>query len=129
MIDVLIADADPAARKALSLLFRRKLCLQGVYEAADVESLIRTLANNTPELLLLDSKLYGSPPFETCRLLQKAFPHLKIVLLSSNANDAEIARSAGVHFIHKGAAPDVIMGKLTSLVYQDSLCLSNSEKA
>ena len=129
MIHILIADADPAARKALGLLLRRKLCLQGVSEAADVGALIRTLANNTPELLLLDSKLYGSPPLETCRLLRKAFPQLRIILLSLDANDEELARSMGVDFIHKGGMPDVIIDRLISLFYRDSVCLSNSEKA
>jgi two-component system nitrate/nitrite response regulator NarL len=127
MIHILIADVDPAARKALSLLLRRKLCMDDVYEVGDVESLSRALANTPPELLLLDGKLYGSPPLETCRLLKKAFPPLKIVLLSLDAKDEEIARSAGVDFIHKGSAPDAIILKLTSLLYQDSLCLTKLE--
>ena len=127
MIDILIADADPATRKALSLLLRRKLCLQGVYEVADVESLIRTLANNTPELLLLDSKLYGLPLIEACRLLQKEFPQLRIVLLSLDANDEEIAKCTGVDFVYKGAAPDAMIAKLTSLLYRNVLCVPNLE--
>lgn len=127
MIHILIADADPAARKALSLLLRRKLCMDDIYEVGDVESLIRALANTPPELLLLDGKLYGSPPLETCRLLQKAFPHLKIVLLSLDANDEEIAKNAGVYFIHKGAATDAIIPRLTSLLYEDSLSSKKSE--
>lgn len=127
MIHILIADADPAACKALSLLLRRKLCLDDIYEVTDVESLIRVLANTPPIWLLLDWKLYGSPPLETCRLLQEAFPHLKIVLLGLDASDEVIARSAGVDFIHKGAAPEAIIAKLTLLLYQDSLCLRNSE--
>lgn len=127
MIDILIADADPAARKALNLLLRQKLGINHIHEATDVESLIRTLDDKPPELLFLDWKLYGSPPLQTCRLLQKAFPQLRIILLSLDASDEEIARSVGVDFIHKGAAPEVIIGKLISLLYRDSLCLSNSE--
>jgi len=127
MIQILIADADPAARKALNLLLQRKLCIDEIYEVADVESLISALANTPPIWLFLDRKLYGSPPLETCRLLQKAFPHLKIVLLSLDASDEVIARSAGVDFIHKGAAPEAIIAKLTLLLYQDPLCLRNSE--
>jgi DNA-binding NarL/FixJ family response regulator len=127
MIHTLIADADTATRKALNLLLRRKMGMDDIYEVGNVESLIRALVNTPLELLLLDGKLYGSPPLETCRLLQKAFPHLKIVLLSLDANDETIARSAGVYFIHKGAAPETIISKLTSLLYQDSLCLTELE--
>ena len=126
MIQVLIADADPAARKSLCLLLRRKLCMDDIYEAADVESLIRALANSSPGLLLLDPKLYGFPPLETCHLIQKAFPDLKIVLLGLDANDEEIARRAGAEFIHKGASPETIISKLTSLLYKDSLKFTNS---
>ena len=127
MIRILIADADPAARRALSLLLRRRLCMEEIYDAADVDSLIRSLVDTPPEVLLLDWQLYGTPPLQTCHLLQKAFPHLKIVLLSLDAGDEGIARSAGVDFIHKGAAPEPIIAKLTSILYQDSLCLSSTE--
>ena len=127
MIHILIADADPAARKALGLLLRRKLCLQEIHEVADVESLIHILANTPPEILLLDGKFCGFPLLETCHLLQRALPDLKIVLLSLDASDEEIARRAGAEFIHKGAATDVVIGKLISLLYRGSVCLSNSE--
>ena len=125
MIQILIADADPAARKALNLLLRRKMGINDIVEVADVESLIRALADIPPIWLLLDWKLYGSPPLETCRLLQKAFPQLKIILLSLDANDEVIARSADVDFIHKGAAPESIIAKLTSLLHKDPLNLTN----
>ena len=127
MIRILIADADPAARRALSLLLHRRLCIKEIYDAVDVESLIRALVDTPPEVLLLDWQLYGTPPLETCHLLQKAFPHLKIVLLSLDAGDEGIARSAGVDFIHKGAAPEPLIAKLTSILYQHALCLSNTE--
>ena len=126
MIHILIADADPAARKALSLLLGRKLRIREVREVGDVEALIRALVDTPPELLLLDWKLYGSPPLETCRLLQKAFPHLKIILLSLDANDESIARNAGAGFIHKGAAPDTILNRLMSVINQESLSCSIS---
>ena len=97
MIHILIADADPAARKALSLLLRRKMGINDIIEVGDVETLIRALADNPPIWLLLDGKLYGSPPLETCRLQQRAFPHFNIVMLSLDANDEDIARRAGVY--------------------------------
>ena len=121
MIRILIADPDSATRKALTLLLRRKLGTDGVIEIQDVETLIRALADATPDLLLLDWRLYGSPAPETCRLLQKAYPHLKIVLLSVNANDAAAAKEAGALFIHKGASPDELISTLTPLLQKDKL--------
>ena len=116
MIRILIADPDSATRKALILLLQLKLGTNCIYEVKDVETLIRTLADTPPELLLLDWRLYGSPAPETCRLLRKAYPHMKIVLLSVNAEDATAAKEAGADFIHKGAAPDELLATLTPLL-------------
>ena len=91
MIRILIADPDPATRKALTLLLRRKMGTDGIVEVGDVETLIHTLADVSPDLLLLDWRLYGSPAPDTCRLLQKAYPQLKIVLLSVDATDTQLA--------------------------------------
>ena len=115
MIRILIADPDLATRKALILLLKRKLDTHDILEIGDVEALIRSLADTPPDLLLLDWRLYGSPPTETCRLLRKAYPHLKIVLLSVDAEDASAAKQAGADFIHKGASPDELIATLTPL--------------
>jgi DNA-binding NarL/FixJ family response regulator len=116
MMRILIADPDSATRKALTLLLRRKLGTNGILEVSDVETLIRTLADSPPDLLLLDWRLYGSPAPETCRLLQRAYPCLRIVLLSVDADDATAAREAGASFIHKGASPDELIATLTPLL-------------
>ncbi len=120
MIRILIADPDYATRKALALLLRRRLGTNGIIEVSDVETLIRTLADTPPDLLLLDWRLYGSPAPETCRLLQRAYPCLKIVLLSVDANDSTAAKEAGASFIHKGASPDELIATLTPLLRKES---------
>lgn len=119
MIRILIADPDAATRKALILLLDRKLGSGCIAEVDDVETLIRTLADTPPDLLLLDWRLYGSPAPETCRLLRKAYPHLRIVLLSVDASDAAAAREAGADFIYKGASPDELIATLTPLLRKD----------
>ncbi|MBN2117992.1 MAG: hypothetical protein JW730_15550 [Anaerolineales bacterium] len=71
------------------------------------------------DLLLLDWRLYGSPAAETCRLLRKAYPHLKMVLFSLDAGDAAAAKEAGASFIHKGACPDELIATLTPLLRKE----------
>jgi DNA-binding NarL/FixJ family response regulator len=119
MTHILIADPDSATRKALILLLDRKLGINCIAEVRDVETLIRTLADSAPDLLLLDWRLYGAPAPDTCRLLRKAFPHLKIVLLSVDSEDAAAAKEAGADFIHKGASPDELIATLTPLLRTD----------
>ena len=89
-------------------------------EVDSVETLIRALADTSPELLLLDWRLYGSPAPETCRLLQRAYPQLKIILLSVDSNDAGAAKEAGAEFVHKGASPDELIATLTPLLRKES---------
>ncbi|MGE5374468.1 MAG: response regulator [Bacteroidota bacterium] len=120
MIRILVADPDPAARKALALLLRRKLGTDEIVEVDSLETLIRALDCIPPDLVLLDWRLYGSPAPETCRLLQRAYPHLKIILLSVDANDASAAREAGAAFIYKGASPDELIATLTPLLRKES---------
>lgn len=116
MIRILIADPDSAARRALTRLLQRKLAENLIVEVGDVESLITRLAGESPDLLLLDWQLYGSPAPDTCRLLQRAYPQLKIVLLSVKAEDAALAHAAGADFIYKGASPDELLATLTQLL-------------
>jgi DNA-binding NarL/FixJ family response regulator len=123
MIRIIIADPDSATRKALTLLLRRRMGTNGIVEVEDVETLIRTLADASPDLLLLDWRLYGSPAPDTCRLLQKAYPQLKIVLLSVDANDEAAAKEAGADFIYKGASPDELIATLAPLLRKDNTSL------
>ena len=116
MLGIIIADPDSTTRKALTLLLQRKFDMGGIVQVGDVEMLIRALAKSSPDLLLLDWRLYGSPAPATCHLLQKAYPHLKIVLLSVDADDEVEAKEAGVDFVHKGASPDKLVATLELLL-------------
>jgi len=129
MIRIIIADPDPATRKALTLLLQRKLGTNSIVEVSDVETLIRALADATPDLLLLDWRLYGSPAPDTCRLLRKAYPHLKIVLLSVDVNDAAAAKEAGADFIYKGAPPDELITTLSLLLHKNPLSTQDSNES
>ncbi len=116
MTHILIADPDFTSRKALILLLANKFGIKDIIEARDTETLIRYLAENELDILLLDWKLYGAPAPETCRLILKAYPHLKIALLSVEAEDYQYALEAGAAFIHKGASPDQVLAVLDPLI-------------
>jgi len=119
MFRIFIADPDAATRKAFTLLLGRKLGIDNVLEVESLEALIRALADTPPDLLLLDWQLYGSPAAETCQLLRKAYPHLKIVLFSVDAGDSAAAQKAGAGFIHKGGCPDKLIATLTPLLRKE----------
>jgi DNA-binding NarL/FixJ family response regulator len=116
MYSILIADPDSTSRKALALLLTRKLGIVNLYEAGDADTLIRLLVDEPPDFLLLDWRMYGAPAPETCRLLLKAYPEMKIVLLSIDADDGLSAQESGAIFIHKGASPDEVVAALESML-------------
>jgi DNA-binding NarL/FixJ family response regulator len=106
MIHILIANPNPTMSKALCFLLQREMSSIIIMEVRNVADMIRALAATPPNILLLDWNLYGSPAPETCRLLQKAYPHLKVVLMSVNADDHFAAQEVGAGFINKDAEPD-----------------------
>lgn len=120
MIRVLIADPDPATRKALAVLLERKLGITCLAEAGDIETLIEALADTPPDVLLLDWRLHGSPAPAMCGLLQRAYPHLQVVLLSLDADNAETAKTCGAQFVHKGASPDELINTLKPLLKEET---------
>ena len=93
--------------------------MEQVREAGDVETLIRSLADCPPGLLLLDWSLCGAPAPEACILLRKAYPMMKIVLFSADASDAEAAHLVDVSFFHKGAQPDQLIETLSDLLKEE----------
>ncbi len=113
---ILIADPDLAFRKALALLIARRLDIRHIDEAADTGTLIQKLADDRPDLLLLNWSLHGVPGPETCVLVRNTYPDLKVVLLSPNPEDEAAARSAGAAFICKGASPEETLAMLTTLI-------------
>ena len=115
MTRILIADSNLSSRNAMALLLSRRLGLSDIAEAGDAETLIRVLVDDPPDILLLDWQLYGAPAPETCRLLQKTYPAMKIILLSVDADDRQTAHEAGATFIHKGTSPDDVLAVLEPL--------------
>jgi DNA-binding NtrC family response regulator len=105
MIQLLIADPDTAMSKALCLLIQREMPFIQVTEVRDVAGLIRALTETFPNVLLLDWNLYGSPALDMYRLLQKAHPHLKVILMSVDANQASASRSVHADFVNKCVSP------------------------
>ena len=116
MTHILIADPDPALRKTLSLILHRKIPSLSVNEVGDVKSMIRNLMKTPPDILLLDWNLYGSPAPEICRLLHKAYPQLRMILFSMDANDRCAANASGADFVHKATKPDEWIAAIQALI-------------
>ncbi len=113
---VLIADPDPAFRKAFALLITHRLGIRFVDEAADTGTLIQKLADTRPDLLLLNWSIHETPGPEICILIRNTYPDLKVILLSLNPEDAAAARRVGAGFICKSASPDETLAELKAIL-------------
>jgi two-component system LytT family response regulator len=114
--EVLLADADPAARHALALLLRSKLGLTRIAEAADGAALTRALAETEPDLLLLDWSLPGRPDPAVLRT-QSGGPECRhLVILSVDEAVAAEAAALGAVFIYKGSPAEQVLEQLRAVV-------------
>lgn len=112
MTHILIADPDPAACRALSLLLQCKVGAEKVCEVTDIENLDRQLLDCAPDILLLAHNLDGSPAPQVCQRLMSAYPDLKIILTSINPDDILLAKAHRCGFIYKGGSADYVLATI-----------------
>ncbi len=120
MIRVLLADADPAARNALTLLLTHKLGITDICEAANSEMLHQHLVNCQPDVLLLDWSLLCCCSLrsldEAWEYLSWLNPQVRLGILSLNADHEAEAQALGALFIHKGADTGRVLEQLQALM-------------
>jgi len=114
MRKILIADPDQTFRNALALLIARRFENYHIDEAADTGTLLQKLADDQPDLLILNWSIHGVSGPSVCTLVRNTYPDLKVVLLSPNPEDEAAARSVGAVFMCKGCSPAESLATLTS---------------
>jgi len=92
---------------ALSTQIDSKRDANGIVEVGDVETLFRTLAGASPNLLFQDWRFHGFPTPDAYPFLPKAYTQLKIVPLSVGADDGTVSLDEVTDFIIKGTSPGV----------------------
>lgn len=99
---IVLADDQVSVRSALRLLLEEEPGLNVVAEAADATGLLLAVADNEPDLVLLDWELPGLPPTQLLRLLRFERPKLKIIALSGRPESTLAARDADIQgFVSK----------------------------
>jgi DNA-binding NarL/FixJ family response regulator len=116
MTRILLADSDPIARKALTLLLNRKLGLTEIFYAADLQLLESQLAACRPDVLLVEASMLGRPGGVSCRWLRQNYPALRLALLSINPEDALCAAELGAVFIDKSSNGERVLEQVRSLL-------------
>jgi DNA-binding NarL/FixJ family response regulator len=108
-IRILILDDHELVRKGLRMLLDRESDMRVVGEAGTCAHALTIARRLHPQLVLLDMKLPDSSGVEACRRLLAEMPQLRILVLTSYAEEATIASAirGGAHgYLLKDVKPD-----------------------
>ena len=97
-IKVIIADDHALFRKGMISIIQGFESIEVVGEAGDGSELLIRIGECDPDVVLLDLKMPEMDGMEANRLIQKQFPHVKVIVLSMYDDDKFI-----IHLIEMGA--------------------------
>lgn len=97
-IRVVLVDDHSLVREGIASIIDSLECAEVVAEAEDGHQGLRTVREETPDVVLLDISLPGLNGLEVLERLHKDFPDLGIVMVSMHANEEYVARA-----LEKGA--------------------------
>jgi DNA-binding NarL/FixJ family response regulator len=110
---VIIVDDHPMVRQGVRDYLNRAPDIKVVADLEEAADLEAALEEHRPDLLLLDLIMDpGFDPLKTVKWLQRAYPDLKIVILSAHdeARWLKLMMDAGVPgYIHKTERPSVLL--------------------
>ena len=97
MSKVFIADDHPLFRCGLRLSLKQRENIEVVGEAENGVSAVEKILSNHPDIALIDVDMPGLSGIGAIRMLRKAIPELKILVLSAHDDDHYVcdAMSAG----------------------------------
>jgi DNA-binding response OmpR family regulator len=109
---ILIADDDPNILRALTFLMQREG--HAVRTASDGQQTLATIAEDPPDLLLLDLMMPRGNGYDVCRALRATadYDGVRIVMLTARGGDAEhdagLALGADAYVTKPFAIGDVV---------------------
>jgi DNA-binding NarL/FixJ family response regulator len=89
-IRVVVADDQRAIREALAMLLDNENDIRVVGQASDGEEAVTLAANQGAQVVLMDLRMPGTDGVEATRRLAERHPEIKVVVLTTYADDESI---------------------------------------
>ena len=118
---VLLADDQKDVRAALRLVIEQHPCFHVAGEVRTVTDLLRTVQQQTPDIILIDWELPGFRFADHLQHLRSICPKMVLVALSGQPASRQQALAAGADsFVCKADAPDKLLAMLEGLSEQET---------
>lgn len=124
LVHIMIVDDHEVVRLGLSNLLARRPGWQVVAEAGTVADSIRLADEHKPDVIVMDIRLSDGSGIDACREIVKAHPHMKVIMLTSFAEDDLLfdAISAGaVGYVLKQVGNDDLVRAIETVARGDAL--------
>ncbi len=93
MTRILICDDHEVVREGLRGLLGRQAGMTVVAEAGSVAEAVEAAARSKPDVVIMDVRLPDGSGVEACRTIREAQPEIKVIMLTSYADDEAVFAS------------------------------------
>lgn len=121
---IMIVDDHEVVRFGLSTLLSRQPDWEVIAEAGSVAEAIESAGEHEPDVIVMDVRLSDGNGIEACRQIVKTHPAIKVIMLTSFAEDELIfnAISAGaVGYVLKQVGNDDLIRAIQTVARGDAL--------
>lgn len=122
-IRVLIVDDHPLVRRGLTSLLNGVADITVIGAASDGEEAVAYVAEERPDIVLMDISMPGMDGFEALRRLLKAVPGTRVVMLTSFSDHdlvIEAIDTGAIGFLLKDADPSDLINGIRAAARGDS---------
>ncbi|HUX11443.1 MAG TPA: response regulator transcription factor [Spirochaetia bacterium] len=119
MLRVLIADDHPLIRKGLKQILSEVISIQKVAEASDGDELMRMLAAETYDVVILDISMPGRDGLDLLKDIKLLYSKLPVIILSIQPEEEYALRAyrAGASgCLNKSSAPSELLDSIRCVV-------------
>lgn len=123
-IQVVLVDDHPVVRQGVRSLLANHADIQVVGEADSAAALLSLLAQQQPDVILLDVRLPGKNGIDLAHQLKRDWPAVKIIVLTTYEDDEYLfgaLRAGAEGYLLKSASPEMLASAIRQVAAGERL--------